>query len=252
MVENSNLAELFRKIDVKKSDTIMIHGNLAAIGYKKSIIKKKDINIFFKELINFFKNDGTIIFPTFTYSFIKNKKYNVAKSPSEVGMFSEELRKQKSVTRTKNPIFSIGIFGKNKNLFLKSSISNCFGKDSAFGILKKLNGKIICFGCDFDRITFTHYLEQMKKVDYRFFKTFSGIIISGKNTRTVSTKYYVRKIKKATEIDLSRLKQQAILEKKIKISNFGRFEVSSIKARDFYKIGSLLLNINKSSLIKGY
>lgn len=251
MAENFKLADLFKKIKVKKSDTIMIHGNMAAIIQQKHSNKRDNINFFFKQLTNFFKDEGTIIFPTFTYSFIKNKVYDLLKSPSEVGMFSEEFRKIKNISRTKNPIFSVGVIGKYRDLFLKSSINNCFGKNSAFGLLKRLDGKIICFGCEFNRITFAHHLEQLKKVHYRYFKVFSGIIVSGKNVKKVFTKYYVRKIKESTEIDLSRLKEQAILENKLKISNFGRFEIISIKACDFYKIGSLLLDKNPSSLIKG-
>jgi aminoglycoside 3-N-acetyltransferase len=143
MAENFKLADLFKKIKVKKSDTIMIHGNIAAIIQQKHSNKRDNINFFFKQLTNFFKDEGTIIFPTFTYSFIKNKVYDLLKSPSEVGMFSEEFRKIKNISRTKNPIFSVGVIGKYRDLFLKSSINNCFGKNSAFGLLKRLDGKII-------------------------------------------------------------------------------------------------------------
>ncbi len=73
MIENSDLARLFKKINVKKSDTVMIHGNLAVVDQKKFNDTKKNINFFFKKLINYFGNKGTIIIPTFTYSYIKKK-----------------------------------------------------------------------------------------------------------------------------------------------------------------------------------
>lgn len=166
-------------------------------------------------------------------------------------MFSEEFRKLKQISRTKNPIFSVGVVGKNKNFFLKSSYSDCFGKNTVFDFLKKIDGKIICLGCDFNRITFTHYLEQMYKVNYRFFKNFNGTIINGKSKKKVTTSYYVRKMTKSTEIDLSKLLKKALKEKKIHISNFRRFEVISIKANDFYKIGKNLIKSDPFSLIKG-
>ena len=251
MVKNSELGRLFKKINIKKNDTVMIHGNLAVVDQKKFNDNKKNINFFFKELINYFGNKGTIIIPTFTYSYIKKKIYNLKDTPSEVGMFSEEFRKLKKTSRTKNPIFSVGVVGKNKNFFLKSSYSDCFGKNTVFDLLKKLDGKIVCLGCHFNRVTFTHYLEQMNKVDYRFFKKFKGTIVNGKSKKKITTSYYVRKMKKSTEIDLSKLMKKALKEKKIYISDFRRFEVISIKANDFYKIGKNLIKSDPLSLIKG-
>ena len=47
MVKNSELARLFKKINVKKNDTVMIHGNLAVVDQKKFNDNKKNINFFF-------------------------------------------------------------------------------------------------------------------------------------------------------------------------------------------------------------
>ena len=44
---------------------------------------------------------------------------------------------------------------------------------------------------------------------------------------------------------------KALKEKKIYISDFRRFEVISIKANDFYKIGKNLIKSDPLSLIKG-
>ena len=69
--------------------------------------------------------------------------------------------------------------------------------------------------------------------------------------KKITTSYYVRKMKKSTEIDLSKLMKKALKEKKIYISDFRRFEVISIKANDFYKIGKNLIKSDPLSLIKG-
>ena len=45
--------------------------------------------------------------------------------------------------------------------------------------------------------------------------------------------------------------KKALKEKKIYISDFRRFEVISIKANDFYKIGKNLIKSDPLSLIKG-
>lgn len=48
MVENSDLVRLFKKINIKKNDTVMIHGNLAVVDQKKFDDKKKMLIFFLR------------------------------------------------------------------------------------------------------------------------------------------------------------------------------------------------------------
>ena len=89
-----------------------------------------------------------------------------------------------------------------------------FWKNSIFGLFHKLNVKIVCLGCDIDRITFTHYVEEFYKVYYRYNKIFN-IYLKNKK-KTISTNYYVRKSNIKNNIDLKRLNKYLVKKKKNK------------------------------------
>ncbi|EAI9065362.1 aminoglycoside N(3)-acetyltransferase [Campylobacter lari] len=186
---------LQNKVGIQNGDIICIHSSLLHLG--KPLIPK---DLFLKTIIESFYNvigkEGTIIMPTFTYSFCKNQIYNKLHSKSTMGALSEFFRKQKNVTRTNDPIFSFAIKGKKKQYFLQNTTS-CFGSNSVYDVLAKNNGKIILFGTEENGYTFSHFIEEKLQVPYRYYKTFSGKIINENNqSYNKYIKYYVRDISK--------------------------------------------------------
>ena len=173
----------------------MIHGNLAVLNQNN---KKKKINhnlkLFFELLKKKIGKNGVILIPAFTYSFCENKLFDIEKSKSEIGLFSEHARKLIK-KRTPHPIFSFMLIG-NKNEYSKSSVKTCFGKKSFFDYFKKKNGKIICLGCSFSSITFMHHIEEVSKVDYRINKVFFGKVKRDKKLKKFIQIILLEKIEK--------------------------------------------------------
>ena len=235
-----------KKCGLKKSDTIVLHAD-AGVAAQIITSEKNKLNYLINLLLKYVGNRGNIIVPTFTYSACKNNSFE-KNDQSEVGLFSETFRKLKKVKRTDHPIFSFAIFGKKFGYFNKADIKTCFGKNSIFGLFHKLNVKIVCLGCDIDRITFTHYVEEFYKVYYRYNKIFN-IYLKNKK-KTISTNYYVRKSNIKNNIDLKRLNKYLVKKKRIKISNFGRYNLIAINSKDFFLSCVGLLKKNKKSLIK--
>ena len=87
--------------------------------------------------------DGTLVIPSFTYSFNRNESFDVDRTKSSLGNFSESFRKMDDVTRTRQPIFSFCSLGKHSELFCSSDITDCFGELSGFGLLHSLNAKLM-------------------------------------------------------------------------------------------------------------
>ena len=92
--------------------------------------------------------NGTIIMPTFTYSFCKGEVFDVDNSKSTVGILTEHFRSLPAVKRTQQPIFSCAVYGKKQEYYLNVS-KDSFGKGSIFEKLHKDNGKILFLGADF-------------------------------------------------------------------------------------------------------
>ena len=112
-----------RKI-IKKGDTVFLHIDLSKFIY---IFKNsKDNNTFFHFFHNLFSSlvgkNGTIITPSFSYSWKKKINYNLFdlhNTKSKVGFYSNLAIHSKKYNRTLDPLFSVLISGKKKNIILK-------------------------------------------------------------------------------------------------------------------------------------
>lgn len=232
-----NIADTFRDLDILSNDIVMIHGDSGIAAQFTHIDPDKRLQELINQIITYFSPDGTIVVPTFSYSFTKNENFDVNNSPSEVGKFSECFRQNPLAYRSSHPIFSVCTIGKHFEKFEKSRIDDCFGKETVFDLLYKLDGKIVCLGCDFARgATFVHYVEQFLGVSHRYMKKFSGNIINKGKPKFVTTSYYVRDLKQNSIIDFDILKKKLMDQKKLKLSNIGRFPVIVIKTNDFFQI----------------
>ena len=65
------IIKILKKLDIKNNDDLMIHGD-AAIIYQYNINKRKSFSLFFQTIEHYIKK-GTILVPSFTYSFCKTK-----------------------------------------------------------------------------------------------------------------------------------------------------------------------------------
>jgi len=234
---------------IKHDDILMIHGDAVVAAQLRTMDKSRRLGDFFSHLIDYFGYEGTLIVPTFTYSFPKNEDFNVQESESVVGQFSEYFRRIPGVVRSRQPIFSVAAIGKHKNVFGDSDITNCFGDTSVFGLLHKMNGKLMNLGCEFD-ITHAHFVEQAKQVNYRYFKEFSGKVIDGNFCENVTTQYFVRDTNRKTTLNLNKIKKLMISKNMFHTVAFGRFASYSVSCKDFYDCADFLLSLDTNSLIE--
>ena len=179
----------------------------------------------------------------------KKKFFDTDKTPASIGLFYEKFRTNKSITRSPHPFFSCSLFGKNKKKYLNSELTDCFGNNTLFDLLLKDNAKIVNLGCKWE-CTFVHFVEQKLGVNYRYFKNFSGKITTKKKEKNIVTKYYVRDLDKDPQYDLQKLEALLSKNKKIKYSDFGRFQVSAVNTKNIYEIIKKNIRSDKNLLLK--
>ncbi|EAJ5678338.1 acetyltransferase, partial [Campylobacter lari] len=96
---NIDLIEAFKKLGIKKGDILCVHSELMKFG-----IPLLPRNEFLQTILDCFfeviDKEGTLIMPTFTYSFCKNEVYDNLNSKSTVGVLTEYFRKWGGVKRT--------------------------------------------------------------------------------------------------------------------------------------------------------
>ena len=248
-MEIKEIRKTLKKSGIKSGDTLMLHGD-AGIAAEINSTKKNKLKIFFDEIIKYLGKNGTLLVPTFTYSSCHNEIFNIKKTPSNLGLFSENFRKRKNVRRTSHPIFSFSIYGKKYKYFEKAKIETCFGKNSIFELFRKVNGKILCAGCSFNRITFIHYAEEIFGVKYRFFKNFVGLVRSNKQSCLVKTEYFVRKLNCRSRLNLKYFYQYLLKRGNVFSVNFGRYSIHTVEANVLLNNCLKVLKKNKNFLVK--
>ena len=229
---------------IKRGDVVYMESDLTAFReiFLQCKSKTEFLNFFFQIFKNLIGNKGTLVVPSFSYSWgdnVKIKVFNIKKTKSKTGIFPEYMMNKKEVYRTNDPMFSCLIFGNNKKFFLQNN-KNTFGPSSLFEKLLKYNAKLVSFGLNRFDPTFVHYVEQyfdtnIKKIKYRYLKKIHGTIIKN-NKQYKDTFYTFLKNKKIAKIyNEKKIKKDLIKYKKLKYLNIFKADIYVVKSKNFFK-----------------
>ena len=112
------LIKIWESWGIKRDDKILLHSsfkrtfkNIKDDGYN---FMPKDI---LDSLIDYILPKGTLVLPTFNFSFNNGVKYDYYKTPSEMGILTELARQHPEATRTLNPVYSFAVFGNDASKF---------------------------------------------------------------------------------------------------------------------------------------
>lgn len=155
------------------------------------------------------QNGGALLLPAFTYSYCRGEDYDPLRSPSMVGLMGEWARGLHGSRRTLDPIYSVVVRGSlpaawERRLFAVAD-TDCFGPRSVFAYLREVNARILFLGVEPTANTFVHHLEQVLGVGYRYFKTFTGAIVTPAGRRPTRARFFVRDLEADVETHLAPL-----------------------------------------------
>lgn len=184
-----DIVKALKDIGLKKGDNIFIHSNIGFFGRLENAKNPNDYYQTFKKAIfEIIGENGTLINPTFSYSFCNNQDFNPKTTEGVCGLFSELARKDSEAKRSKDANFSVSAIGANAAYFTSDAPEYSFGKNSFWERFLNRNGVFVNFNFDAGS-TFIHYVERELKVPYRWDKAFSGNLILGAE-KTKATFYH--------------------------------------------------------------
>lgn len=236
MVTFDELVSGFKKVGLKRGDIVLVHNSFKSFGGVEG-----GPETVIRSLLKVLGEEGTLIMPTFTFSFCDgfNKTgrglFDVDETPSEMGVMTEMVRKMPKALRSLNPIYSVAALGARAKELTAVCDKDVFGKRSFFAKLRELDGKIIIIGLNYNRaMTFFHYVEQMEGCNYRHAKDFYGEIKVGKTVRTDTFTMAVRNDGISTDVDRmgEKLEKSGIVKK----TTIGQSEIKLLRSQDVYKI----------------
>lgn len=237
-------------LGVAPGDSMMVHSDAMVVAQFPGQANVEGIAAFWSAWRSWLGHQGTLLVPTFTYSLTWGKCYDPSKTPSQVGLMTEVFRGHPCVLRTNDPIFSVAVVGAGSKAVLDCPNDNCFGPKSVFAWLANQDGWLIGMGCPANRITFTHYVEQLQGVSYRYMKRFNGECFVDGGVTACHSDYFVRDLTLASEIDLTRLVSVLRATNKWREAFLGRIPVWAVRCSDFHVHAQELLESSPYALIR--
>jgi aminoglycoside 3-N-acetyltransferase len=172
--DRSQLADAMRAVGVCPAAVVFSHSNIGFFGIAR---EGRTAAAVFETVLGAFVDvlgpEGTLVVPTFTYSFPRGLPYDPELTPSECGVFSEMLRKLPAARRSLDPVYSVAAIGARAEAMTADAPEDSFGPGSFFDRFYLADG-FVC-NLNFDAgSTLVHYVEKRLRVPYRYDKAFWG------------------------------------------------------------------------------
>jgi aminoglycoside 3-N-acetyltransferase len=251
LVSPSEVTEALKSIEIEEGSTVLVHPDAIVAAQFAGISPELRLDALIEAVQAAIGSSGTLIMPTFSYSFTKGERFDVRRTPSAVGMVSERFRTLPRVARSADPIFSFAARGPLAERLCDMIVKECFGQDSVFALLHRVNAQIVDLGCSMTRGgTFVHYVEVAHGVDYRYKKEFSGTVVfpDGRSIET-SVVYHVRDLTRKSAADLRRLQNRLAQENRLRSVDVGRSRIMAVTTNDLFNTACKMLDEDPVSLI---
>lgn len=245
-ISTQDLYDCLKELGIEKGDIICVHSHL--MGFGRPLLKRQD---FMKAIVDTLKEaigkEGTLIMPTFTYSFCNNQIYDLDESSSAVGVLTEYYRNCENVKRTWHPIFSFAIGGYRQEEYLDIG-PDAFSLDSVYGKMIRDHGKLVMLGGNYG-YTFYYLAEEHVNVEHRYFKIFTGNIAAFGERFKTRVPYFVRDLEMKSDLDEEKLSKFLLDTKCQNQADFAKGTVSVIDCRKMYDEVSNALKRNQKRFL---
>lgn len=137
-----------------------------------------DLNILIDGIIDIIGEEGSLVFPTFNWSFCSGEPFDYHKTAAKTGSLGKIALARDDFKRTKHPIYSFAVWGKDKEDLCALDNKSSFGSDSPFAYMVDHGYRNLFIDKDLEHsYVFVHYAEQSVgnlHANYRYLKDFTG------------------------------------------------------------------------------
>ena len=232
MINFDELVSEFKRIGLTTGDVLLVHSSFKSFGGVEG-----GPQTVVDALITVLGNEGTLIVPRFNFDFSTyGTPWDIRSTPSQMGIISEFVRKDPRSKKVFHPIYPFCIIGKHADELVKHRYKGGYSKDSIFHQLRVLDAKIIQIDKVYKGTTIIHHVEEMLKVDYKYYKDFTGYVIDENGKKYKDTfNLYVRDIEKGYVTDVIPIGKILEQEGVMKIDKIGDATIWYMKAEDVYQ-----------------
>jgi len=254
--------ENFKIIGIKPQDHLYLALDMGALfsNYINNPKKIEIINknkLFFTRYVlqilkQYMSKTGSLICPTFSFSPIKTKFFDIKKTKTDVGIFSQIFLEDKTSLRSDHSIHSLCAIGKFREIIKQGHGIFSFGINSPFDKLLKFNVKFVNIGVPFWRsCTYIHHVQHLNGCNFRFYKSFKVKKKIGNKVKILYDYDFLR-FKSLSKEPINTIKIEKTLNKK-KLIKYVKKPIffSVVSCESVYNETKILLKKNPSTFIRG-
>ena len=161
---------------IEVGDVIYLVSDVTKLALKA--LREKDCydgNILLDKLIERIGEGGTLLIPTFNWDFCHGKGFDYNKTISQTGALGNVALKRKDFKRTRHPIYSFAVWGRDQDKLCSMQNTDAWGPDTPFSYMQEQRGKGLIIGLsDTHGLTSKLHIEQVVGVPYRYIKNFTA------------------------------------------------------------------------------
>ncbi|MEO8752444.1 MAG: AAC(3) family N-acetyltransferase [Casimicrobiaceae bacterium] len=160
----ADLQQCLGRLGVQHGDTLLVHSAYDAFAGFTG--KPSDVVAVLQAAVG---EDGILLMPTMSFTgtaidYVRTgAAFDVARTPSRMGLLSELFRRMPGVQRSVHPTHAVAAWGRGAAEIVAghhAAATPC-GAGSPFARLHERHGKILLLGADVDSLTFYHTVEEM-------------------------------------------------------------------------------------------
>jgi aminoglycoside 3-N-acetyltransferase len=158
-----DLLRHLRQLGVQRGDTLLVHSSFDA--FEGFTGKPTDIIAALQEAVG---PDGALLMPTMPFSgtavdYVTGAPvFDVARTPSRMGLVTELFRRSPGVVRSVHPTHSVAVWGTDAESVAAGhhEAKTPCGAGTPFARMLERRGRILMLGADIDSLTFYHMVEE--------------------------------------------------------------------------------------------
>jgi aminoglycoside N3'-acetyltransferase len=176
-----DIIQSLKNAGLEEGNSAYFSTSLGLLGIAEDVSSQEELNaLFFKAIKQVLGPNGTLIVPTYSYTFGPSTKANPSvfdpqTTPAEIGPFPNFILKQPGVVRALEPMMSMAALGPNSEKLFKNLPHTSYGADSTYErMLSISNMKCVSIGLGPNWTPFIHYADWLARVPHRYDKLFYG------------------------------------------------------------------------------
>lgn len=162
-VTQKRIKKDIQNLGLTEGDWVLMHSSLKSLGYVKG-----GADTVIDAILEVIGEDGLLMVPTFTFTNF-TLFFDPEKTPSQMGLITETLRRRKESVRSLHPRHSVGVIGKKAQEVVKGHLkAGSVGKKSPIDKLAKRGGYILLLGVGHGVNTTIHTAEVYADLSYLY------------------------------------------------------------------------------------